>query len=618
MTDRNRQRELARKLRKLHQLEWFGLSGCVASVFAASVIVGIEHCGHLIWVANGVALAYLLVAPRWKSKRYAAAAFCGMLAGGLLVYPEHWARCVGLSLCNLLEVWVSAHALRKRSAQLPTFSDQRYLLRFALFAVVGAPALVSLLLTAGSVLRTGSFTWGTSIEWISTDGLGTAITTPTCVALFQNKLRFSENMRRYWPLLFALLPITVGAFVQSRIPILYLIYPIVGVILFQLGLSWAALSTLFVSCVGGWFTIHNFGPFAVVGLALSRSSTVLLQCFIASGMFLVFAASSVLDTLRATERKLRETVSLHELVMKNSRDVIIFADFTGKRSYVSPAAEHLGGWSQHALLGHTSLEIVHPDDRGRVRAAIERLRLGESGELVEYRITDVKGACLWVEGNLRCVRDPVTGLAIGLVNMLRDISHRKEAERKLQEAYATLEALAATDPLTHLANRRAFDQCLVREWRRCLRERLPLSLLIIDADWFKSYNDAYGHPAGDACLKQLAESALEVVTRSGDLVARIGGEEFGVILPGTSSQGARHVAEKICASLRRRNMQHAYNPTGRVTVSVGCATTVPTSGRHASTMVERADEALYEAKRQGRNRICVWKDPTPELVLRAG
>jgi len=362
VTDRSRQGRIARKKHTAQQARWLGPISCFLSVVAASGIVAIEQCGHLIWVANGLALSYLLVAPRWMWKKYLAAASCGMLLSGLLVYPDFWARCAWLSACNLLEVWVAAQALRKRSAQFPAFCDQRYLLRFVLYAVAGAPALVSLVFVAGSALWTKELTLGSSINWISTDGLGTAITAPACVALFQNRLKIPRAAGRSWLLLFALIPVTIGAFAQTRVPVLYLIYPTIALILFQLGLGWAALSTMLVSCVAGWFTIHNMGPFAVVGLALSRSSTVLLQCYIASGMFLVLAASSVMDNLRATERKLRETVNLHELVTANSRDVIIFADFSGKRSYVSPAAEHLGGWTRRELLGYRSLELVHLED----------------------------------------------------------------------------------------------------------------------------------------------------------------------------------------------------------------------------------------------------------------
>lgn len=544
--------------------------------------------------------------------------YCGMLFGGLVVYPGNWGRCVALSACNILEVWLAASALRKRSAQMPRFCDHRYLFRFGLFAVAGAPVLVSLLFAGGYALWTHQFTWSPLVNWVTTDGLGTAITTPACIALFQNRLKFPEKSQGSWALLVALIPITIGAFAPWKAPLLFLIYPTVALILFRFGLGWAAVSTLFVTAVGSWFTIHNMGPFAVVGTAMSRSSTILLQFYLASGMFLIYAASAVLETLRNTERKLRETVNLHELVAGNSRDVIIFADFEGRRSYVSPAAERLGGWSREELLGRKSLELVHPDERRRVGAVIDRLRSGGRGELVEYRIENAAGGYLWVEGNLRAVRDPLTGVAIGILNMLRDISQRKESERKLKEAYATLEALAATDPLTHLANRRAFDQCLANEWRRCLRERLPLSVLLIDADWFKSYNDTYGHPQGDKCLKQIAESARDIVMRAGDLVARIGGEEFGVILPNTRREGAIQVGEEIRAALRIRNVAHASNPSGHVTISVGCATIVPRVGERASALMQKADEALYAAKRAGRNRVAASVEPRSELVLRAG
>ena len=583
-------------------------------VFAASAIVGIEHCGHLIWVANGLALAYLLLAPRWLWRRYLLVVYCGMLAGGLAAGPGSWRVVAALSSCNLLEVALAAFALRKRSGQLPQFCDQRYLFRFALYAIAGAPVLTSLLSFIGVAVWTHRFPVSSMTNWISTDGLGTAITTPACVALFQNRLKIPENARGAWPLLVALIPITIASFEPWGVPLLYLIYPTVALILFRFGLGWAAVSTLFVSAVGSWFTIHSQGPFASIGTAISRNPTIMLQLYLASGMFLVFAASSVFDALQGTERKLRETVNLHELVAQNSRDVIIFADFKGHRSYVSAAAEWLGGWSREQLLGKKSLELVHPDDRGKVRSVIERLRLGGHGELVEYRVENVRGGYLWVEGNLRAVHDMSTGVSIGILNMLRDISHRKEAERKLQDAYATLQALAATDPLTHLANRRAFDQCLANEWRRCLRERMPVSVLLIDADWFKSFNDTYGHPRGDRCLKQIADSALEAVSRASDMVARIGGEEFGVILPNTHSEGARQLAEKIRSALRARKVTHSANPSGSVTISVGCATMVPSVGEHASTLIQRADEALYRAKHAGRDRVCDWADAA-ELVL---
>src|SRR5208283_4671548 len=152
---------------------------------------------------------------------------------------------------------------------------------------------------------------------------------------------------------------------------------------------------------------------------------------------------------------------------------------------------------------------------------------------------------------------------------VREITQRKLAEQQLAEAYRTVEALAITDALTGLANRRHFDQCLTNEWRRGMRDRKPISLLLIDADLFKAYNDAYGHLRGDNCLKQIAEAIQDVVSRPGDLVARFGGEEFAVILPNTPAPGAFQLAQDVCAMMGNRLLPHSANPAGVVTISAG-------------------------------------------------
>jgi diguanylate cyclase (GGDEF)-like protein len=129
-------------------------------------------------------------------------------------------------------------------------------------------------------------------------------------------------------------------------------------------------------------------------------------------------------------------------------------------------------------------------------------------------------------------------------------------------------------------------------------------MLLIDVDLFKSYNDTYGHVRGDSCLKQISEAALDVVSRPGDLVARFGGEEFAVILPNTDGEGTIGIAHEICKALRNRKLPHSSNSSGILTLSVGCATIVPSFGLHSVNLIEFADEALYSAKRNGRNQVC--------------
>jgi diguanylate cyclase (GGDEF)-like protein len=197
------------------------------------------------------------------------------------------------------------------------------------------------------------------------------------------------------------------------------------------------------------------------------------------------------------------------------------------------------------------------------------------------------------------------GRYMGRVWFFRDISRHKLNEQRLQDAYHAVETLAITDALTGLANRRRFDQYLAAEWRRGLRDNYPLSLLLIDADLFKSYNDQYGHLNGDTCLQQIAEVAQLTATRSVDLVARFGGEEFAVILPKTPVDGAVDVAKTISENLRARKIPHAGSPTGIMTLSVGCATITLQAGANPAWLIELADQALYKAKRSGRNQVCV-------------
>jgi diguanylate cyclase (GGDEF)-like protein/PAS domain S-box-containing protein len=580
------------------------VGGCFGAIFAATVTVGLEDSRNLVWVANGLLLSYLLLSPKWLWKRYFVAGFVAIFLGGLAVNPGLWPKCLALSVLNITEVAVAAFLLRRRSTQLPHFTDQRYLFRFGACAVLAAPTAAGIVFATTYWLWMRVSPWYPLLSWITTDGLGTAIVAPVCVSLFSSHLRQSERRRIYWCLPAALIPITLVSFCQERVPVIFLIYPTVGLILFRFGLGWASIGTLYVAAVGSWFTIHGVGPFARIGSAFSVAPTVLLQLYVASGMFLVLAAASVLDTLRATQRRLREIVSLHNLVTENSRDVIILADFDGNRSYVSASASTWGGWRREELLRIKTLSLVHPEDRSKTEAMIRSLRAGGDGGLLECRLRNKAGEFLWVEANLRLVRDPTTGAPIGILNMSRDITRRKTVELELKKANAALEELSLTDALTHVANRRRYDQCLSNEWRRGLRENRPLSLLLLDVDWFKSYNDTYGHPRGDSCLKQIAEAAQDVVFRPSDLVARIGGEEFAVILPNTPGAGAIEVAEQICSAVRHRKLPHNTNPLGCVTISIGCSTIVPSLGERPSTLMQLADKALYAAKHAGRNLVC--------------
>lgn len=182
--------------------------------------------------------------------------------------------------------------------------------------------------------------------------------------------------------------------------------------------------------------------------------------------------------------------------------------------------------------------------------------------------------------------------------------HLALANQKLTELNRRLDALSNQDGLLKIANRRQFDKSLDSEWRRSMRDKEPLSLLMIDVDHFKKYNDHYGHQAGDVCLQTIARIASDTLRREGDLLARYGGEEIAAILPGTPHENALAVAEKLRKAIADLHIAHAASPIAdHVTVSIGAATLTPTAGTKPDLLVGAADRGLYQAKEAGRDRV---------------
>jgi diguanylate cyclase (GGDEF)-like protein len=194
---------------------------------------------------------------------------------------------------------------------------------------------------------------------------------------------------------------------------------------------------------------------------------------------------------------------------------------------------------------------------------------------------------------------------------------RRKRERELLEMQTKLESmnqelvrLSSTDGLTGIANRRTFDEALSREWRRAMRDDAPLSVLMVDVDYFKAYNDANGHQGGDDCLRSVAQALARSLRRPGDLVARYGGEEFAALLPATPERGALTVAHTLREAVESLDIAHSGSAVApRVTVSIGVASGAARRGSNASALVEAADQALYCAKRDGRNRVRAFDQP---------
>lgn len=340
----------------------------------------------------------------------------------------------------------------------------------------------------------------------------------------------------------------------------------------------------------------------VIGIVTALLSTAML--------FLLVLLHRELSRRASTELAARNSEATFRLLAEHSSDIVSRIDSSGLRLYVSPAAEAVFGLSTSELIGRSVLDNVLPDDLSIVQDAVAKLEKG--GDVItSYRIQRPDGGIVWMEASARSVWDEQTGKTNGIVAIARDVTDRKAAEEKLA-------LLARTDGLTGLVNRRTFDDTFEREWRRARREGTTLSLLLLDVDRFKLFNDTYGHPQGDTCLRKVAGAVAASVRRPGDLVARYGGEEIAVILPNTSSEGAEILAQEIRSSVEAIRLSHVANlPFSVVTVSIGSASVEPAVAIDVlpEALLAAADEALYRAKRGGRNRVvCSHSVPPPATL----
>lgn len=255
------------------------------------------------------------------------------------------------------------------------------------------------------------------------------------------------------------------------------------------------------------------------------------------------------------------------------------------------------------------------------RAFIDKIHAEGQVYNMEIRLTRPDGQEIWCSATASR-RYSADAKQFWIDAAIEDITERKLARERLQQAYASLElkvhertaeledlneklrSLSLMDGLTGIANRRYFDDFLQREWRRARREQLPLSMLLLDVDHFKLYNDTYGHIAGDECLKQLAMVLKGAAKRATDLAARYGGEEFALILADTPQEQAQTIAQQLLSAVEKLQLEHRTSPVrSYVTVSIGSATFVPDRNLSEETILLAADRALYLAKQNGRNQV---------------
>lgn len=306
--------------------------------------------------------------------------------------------------------------------------------------------------------------------------------------------------------------------------------------------------------------------------------------------------------------KLEDESEVYKTLLESTRAIPWKIDWeTMTFSYIGPQIESLLGWPRESWISANDWAMrMHEDDREKVvNFCISQSKAGVDHE-ADYRALTKDGGYIWIRDVVHVVRNE-DGSANSLIGFMFDITERKQIEEELVRLQKEFRELSYKDGLTGVANRRMFDSVLDIEWSNALRNKQPLSVILIDIDYFKQYNDHYGHIQGDDCLKRVATALSKVGTRARDFFARYGGEEFILVLPETDTESAQRVAERCRAAIFKEQIPHEKSDAGQIlTISLGIGTITPTHNDNQLAFMENVDRQLYLAKQRGRN--CIVND----------
>lgn len=338
----------------------------------------------------------------------------------------------------------------------------------------------------------------------------------------------------------------------------------------------------------------------------------------------IHSSTHIISVIRdITERKkfekaIIESEEKYRSILNASPDDITITDLDGRIIMTSPAAKQIFGYNSGSdnFIGMHILDFILGEDVDRIKFDILQMHEGVMGTANEYRGVRQDGSVFDIEVNGGLIYD-ANGLAHKMVFIIRDITKRKLVESEMKKLVQELEREknaaqlnAITDSLTGLFNRRYFDNTLRMEFFRLMRSRSTLSLIMLDIDYFKKFNDHYGHLAGDKCIQMIGTTLKTTVERSADVAARYGGEEFIVILPDTDENGAKIMGERIRQAVENLAIPHITSETAEyVTVSVGIVTAYPAELVSPDQVLKLVDDTLYLAKEKGRN-CCICSSNT--------
>jgi diguanylate cyclase (GGDEF)-like protein/PAS domain S-box-containing protein len=297
--------------------------------------------------------------------------------------------------------------------------------------------------------------------------------------------------------------------------------------------------------------------------------------------------------------------AVYKTLLESTRAIPWKIDWATMRfAYIGPQIGDLLGWEPTSWMTVDDWATrIHEEDRQRVVDFCVAQSMAGIDHEADYRALTRGGDYVWIRDVVHVVRKD-DGSVDSLIGFMFDISERKKTEEQLVLLQRELEEMSFKDGLTGVANRRRFDFIMDLEWGNARRNKQPMSLIMLDIDYFKQYNDHYGHLQGDSCLRQVASILSKTATRARDFLARFGGEEFVFILPETNAKSAMKIAERCRQMLAEAQIPHEESQVDQVlTASIGVSTIIPCHDDVMHAFIDTVDRRLYQAKQKGRDRI---------------
>ena len=577
----------------------------VAILVAAGAWLSISWAGRpgelsAMWISGGILCAWLLVRPTATWGVYCAVGAVADVAGQW-VAGTPLPLATALSVCHLIEVLVVAYSIRR---EVPNIRDPRRWIHLG--GVATASTLVACgvsgLLAAQVARYVLDAAFGMAFAtWYGAHVLGMVIVGTAALVLHVEGLRAlaPQGRRTRFILGMGLIAMLGLAVFSMQYPLLFLTYPPLLLGAFRHRFAGVAVGVTLLAVIGVAFTTAGRGPLAEIAASHYAWAIVLLQLYLAGGCLLTIPVVLAMAERDRLSARVRDSEQRYRLLADFSGDLVVRLNPSGERTYVSPSAREMLGWSPDEMLG-SRWDLMHPDDREGQRQAMLEVVASGLPQTHRFRIRHRDGKYLWVEVVMRSAPGADPSVPADLILSGRNISKRVAAEQALEASRLELERLSLVDALTGVANRRQLERRLALALARLKRGSGAIALFFLDLDHFKDVNDTHGHATGDGVIRCFAQRLQQLAEDGKGLVVRLGGDEFVILLDGDLSvPSVEQLAQRILAAI------HAPMNIGAstllLTTSIGIAFAL--SPVDEDDLLATADEALYRAKQQGRNRF---------------